>query len=254
MNHTDNKILSLSTALLLCMATLTLAAPPDGKGKPPKGNQPVAATALFSEGISSNMALQGELIDNGGFDTLHGQLAGGETITVMGDAGEALEILGLSFLPEYGVDLLGSGMVMFAESSGVSWTIRLDRDKVPPNRVQFKMRWVNKDGLERHLRIGWVVQFLSGEELTFDDTTDDYGKVTNESTSLEEAVIEFVSDPFRIDGDVKVDGRGKKKTELVVFSRYGELYSSDAPWCGVNGESADICKASTTIQTDLVTN
>jgi len=77
MNHTDSKILSLSTALLLCMATLTLAAPPDGKGKPPKGNQPVAATARFfegipSEGISSNMALQGELIDNGVFDTLHG--------------------------------------------------------------------------------------------------------------------------------------------------------------------------------------
>jgi len=116
------------------------------------------------------------------------------------------------------------------------------------------MRWVNKDGLERHLRIGWVVQFLIDEEFTEKLTIDDYGVIDDDETSLESANITFDSDPFRIDGDVKVPGRGKKKTELVVFSRYGELYSSDAPWCGVNGASTDICKASTTIQTDLVTN
>jgi len=225
------------------MATLTLAAPPDGKGKPPKGNQPVAATASFSGGISSNTALQGELIDNGGFDTLHGQLAVGETITVMGDAGEALFVLGSSFLPKGTYS--ASDMVIFDDTtSGVSWTIRLDRDKEPSPRVQFKMRWVNEAGLERHLRIGWVVQFLSGEELTIDD----YGEVTNESASLEEAVIAFASDPFRIDGDVEVDGRRKKKTELVVFSRYGEEYSADAPWCRTDTDPPT-CRESTMIQT-----
>ena len=119
MNHTDSKFLSLSTALLLCIATLTLAAPPDGKGKPPKGNQPVAATAIFLGEISSiPSALQGELIDNGGFDTLHGQLAVGETITVTGDAGEALMLLEeslneldppSSLLPEEGVISSGDG-------------------------------------------------------------------------------------------------------------------------------------------------
>lgn len=248
MNHTDSKILSLSTALLLCIATLTLAAPPDGKGKPPKGNQPVDATASFSGEILSNMALQGELIDNGGFDTLDGQLAGGETITVAGDAGDALEVLGSSVLPGQGVTLLG-GMVIFDESSGASWTVRLDRDKQPPNRVQFKMRWVNGAGFEHHLRIGWVVQAYEDEIYPLGN--DDYG--VSSSSSLELATIIFESDLFRIGGNVEVPGKGKKtKTELEVFSQYGEQYP-DVPWCAMGGLNlADpTCRESTAIQTEL---
>jgi hypothetical protein len=91
MNQTNIKILSLSTALLLCLGSLALAARPDGKGKPPKGNQPVDATVSFYMGdIISNGLLLAELINNGDFDTLDGQLAGGETIAVAGDAGAAL--------------------------------------------------------------------------------------------------------------------------------------------------------------------
>jgi len=239
MIDTAKKILSLSTALLLFFGALALAAPPAGKGKPPKGNQPLPATAAFSGEIMSNMVLQGEFVDNGDFDTLEGQLAMGETITVAGDAGGALEILGSSVLPGEGVSQPGSGMVIFDENSGVSWTIRLDRDQQPPNRVQFKMRWVNGAEFEHHLRIGWVVQAYKDEIYPLPDS--EYGKVLPGETSLESATISFDADFFRIDGKVPT-GRGKK-TELEVFSRYGETV---APWCAI-----PTCRESTTIQTNL---
>ena len=257
MNHTDKKILSLSTALLLCFGALALAAPPPGKGKPPKGNQPVDATASFVSGdITSNMALQGEFIDNGGFDTLAGQLVTGETITVGGDAGQGLVVLNSlhSILPSNGASYdpgcsATNCLVTFDVNSGVTWTVRLDRDKEPANRVQFKMRWVNGSGHEQHLRIGWVVQAYEGEKYPLDDI--DYG--VSSSSSLESATINFASDLFRIDGDVEVPGKGKKtKTELEVFSRYGEQYPN-APWCAMGGLNlADLtCRESTTIQTAL---
>lgn len=249
MIHTDTKILSLAAALLLCFGTYALAAPPEGKGKPPKGNQAVAATAEFtgdimSSGLWDGWLLQGELIDNGDFDTMEGQLTDGEAITVTGDAGGALWSLAADVLPAAGVNLVDERMVIFYdEASGVTWKIRLDRDKEPPNRVQFKMRWLNAEGFERHLRIGWVVQAYDGEDYPLDD--DYYGVVTTpfEGDSLTSAMIEFIDDPFRIDGKVPT-GRGKK-TELKVFSHYGEVNSA---WCNM-GNSNGPCVASTVILT-----
>ncbi len=248
MIHTDKKILSLATALLLCFGTLALAAPPEGKGggKGGTGNQPIDATADFNFAgeiieIMSNVALQGEFIDNGDFDTLAGQLAMGETITVGGDAGEALETLAASVLPaqDQGVDIQ-PGMVTFDELGEVSWTIRLDRDKQPENRVQFKMRWLNGAGFEHHLRIGWVVQGGYEDEI-YPLPDSEYGEVPEGVTSLESATVTFATDFFRIDGKVPT-GRGKK-TELEVFSHYGEI---NAPWCPNR-----TCRESTTIKTAL---
>ena len=257
MIHTDTKILSLAAALLLCFGTYALAAPPEGKGggKGGKGNQPIAATADFTAPdvltlveIMSNVPLQGEFIDNGGFDTLGGQLAGGETITVTGDAGGALVYLAAIVLPAAGVNVQ-PGMVTFNADSGVTWKIRLDRDKQPENRVQFKMRWLNDDGLEHHLRIGWVVQAYEDE--IYPLPTDEYGEVTDDGTSLASATVIFDTDFFRIDGEVVVlPIKGKKtKTEPEVFSHYGEVNSASAPWCNMG--DAGPCVASTVIQTAL---
>ncbi|MCH9027153.1 MAG: hypothetical protein IIA05_08580 [Proteobacteria bacterium] len=277
MIHTDTKILSLAAALLLCFGTYALAAPPEGKGKPPKGNQPVDATAEFSGDIMSSGLvdgrLQGELVDNGGFDTMKGQLLSGEEITIGGDAGGALQYFaGIPpdvlpadppVLPAAGVDVQYR-MVTFDVDSGVTWTIRLDRDKEPPNRVQFKMRWLNVDGFERHLRIGWVVQAYEDEIYPLPDS--EYGEVADGDTSLESATVTFDADFFRIDGDVVVPSKGKKtKTEQEVFSQYGELYDATvAPWCAMGGTLGELldpdssetiypCRESTTIQTALVT-
>lgn len=276
MIHTDTKILSLAAALLLCFGTYALAAPPEGKGKPPKGNQPVDATAAFSGDIMSSGFLdghlQGELVDNGGFDTLNGQLVMGETITIGGDAGEGLAELDSrhSILPT-GATVMCSGncSVLFAvllndENSGVTWTIRLDRDKQPPNRVQFKMRWLNAAGFEHHLRIGWVVQAYDGEIYPLPDS--EYGEVPDGDISLASTTVTFDADFFRIDGEVVVLGKWKKtKTEPEVFSHYGELYDDTvSPWCAMGGtlgeeDPADPnntifpCVESTTIETNLGT-
>lgn len=254
MIHTDKKILSLSTALLLCFTTLALAAPPPGKGGG-KGNQSIDGFACFDGEIMSNTLLQGAFIDNGNFDTLAGQLATGDTITVSGDAGDGLVVLDSlhSILPNgasYDSCPTANCFVTFDVDSGAIWTIRLDRDKEPEDRVQFKMKWVNEAGLEHHLRIGWVVQAYDGEKYPLDP--DDYGAST--SSSLESAAITFNSDLFRIEGDIEVPGKGKKtKTELEVFSRYNEQYhTDDAPWCGMGGMAVPpTCRESTTIQTDL---
>lgn len=277
MIHTDTKILSLAAALLLCFGTYALAAPPEGKGggKGGKGNQPIAATANFTDlpnliEIMSNTALQGEFIDNGDFDTLTGQLAIGETITIGGDAGAGLAALDPihSILPTGATaSCNGNCSVLFAvlsndENSGVTWTIRLDRDKQPANRVQFKMRWVNDDGLERHFRMGWVVQAYEDEIYPLPNS--EYGYVIDNGTSLESATVIFAAVFFRIDGDVLVPGRGKKtktKTELEVFSHYGEVYDATvASWCAMGGTLGEVdpadpnntifpCRESTTIQT-----
>jgi len=266
MIHTDTKILSLAAALLLCFGTYALAAPPEGKGggKGGEGNQPIAATANFTDQdnlieIMSNTALQGEFIDHGDFDTLGGQLTDGETITVTGDAGGALEYLAAIVLPAAGVDVQPR-MVTFHAESGVTWKIRLDRDKQPPNRVQFKMRWLSAAGFEHHLRIGWVVQAYEDEIYPLPDS--EYGEVTDGDTSLKSTTVTFDADFFRIDGDVVVPSKGKKtKTELEVFSQYGELYHDpDAPWCALegtlgvldpdSGETIYPCRESTTIATD----
>ncbi|MCH8930293.1 MAG: hypothetical protein IIA98_05175 [Proteobacteria bacterium] len=284
MIHTDTKILSLAAALLLCFGTYALAAPPEGKGKPPKGNQPVDATAAFTGDIISmgledgSGRLQGELVNNGGFDTMNGQLVMGETITIGGDAGAGLAELDdpdYSILPT-GATVMCNGncSVLFAvllddENSGVTWTIRLDRDKEPPNRVQFKMRWLNAAGLEHHLRIGWVVQAYEDE--IYPLPPGEYGD-TGGDTSLASATVIFYRDFFRIDGDVVVPSKGKKtktKTELEVFSHYGELYDDTvsptiAPWCAMGGISGEPdpadpnntifpCRESTTIETNLGT-
>ena len=249
MIHTDKKILSLSMALLLCFGTLALAAPPAGKGGG-KGNKEIDATASFAGEITSS-TLQGVFVDNGDFDTLAGQLAGSEFITVIGDAGGALENLAASKLPAAGI-VVGEREVSFDVASGVSWTIRLDRDKYPLNRVQFKMRWVNAAGLEHHLRIGWVVQGYEDEVYPLPPS--EYGEVPTGVASLASTTITFATDFFRVDGKVPT-GRGKK-TELEVFSKYGEIYSVSTPWCNM-GISADpypelaLCVASTTILTAL---
>lgn len=263
MSHTIKTIFIWFTALLLCFGTLALAGPPEGKGGG-KGNKPVDATASFTMGdIKSSGELQGELIDNGGFDTLEGQLAGAEFISVGGDAGHglaAIEAADGMFLPPgttaYCADESGAPpcLVTF---SGATWTIRLDRDKEPANRVQFKMRWVNEAGLERHLRIGWVVQAYENEKYPLD--SEDYGD-SDGSTTLESATVIFDSDLFRIDGDIEVAGKGKKKkTELEVFSRYGETFDTVTPWCSTMGTTDDgttvvECRASTTIVTALPVN
>ena len=263
MIRNDKTILSLSAALLLCFGALALAAPPDGKGGG-KGNKPIDAFACFGGEILSNMTLQGEFIDNGGFDTLEGQLAVGEIITVGGDAGDGLAVLNSlhSILPddEASVSVYPTGCEEIEGTacsvdfySGVTWTVRLDRDKEPENRVQFKMRWVNAEGFERHLRIGWVVQAYEDEIYPLPDS--EYGTVLADDTSLESATVTFETDFFRIDGKVPT-GRGKK-TELEVFSHYGEVYdASVAPWCNMGipptyHDDPAPCVASTIIQTDL---
>lgn len=255
MIHTNKTLLTFFTALLLCFVTLVLAAP-GGKGKPPKGNQSVAVTASFTGDIMSSAAFPGELINSGDFDTLEGQIPESGYIIVGGDAGSGLAALDVDHTilpPDVPITCDGSiCTVMFDPSSGVTWTIRLDRDKEPENRVQFKMRWISANGFEFHVRLGWVVQFLIGEELTIAD----YGVVTNDSTSLESATITFgdVSSGvvFRIEGDVEVDDgnkRKKKKTELQVFSRYGETFGANAPWCNMG--TAGVCVSTTTIETAL---
>lgn len=256
MIHTDTKILSLAAALLLCFGTYALAAPPEGKGKPSKGNQPVDATAVFSgDIISSGLVdgrLPGEFIDNGDFDTLKGQLVIGEFITIRGDAGEGLAALDLdySILPTGATaSCNGNCSVLFEvlhddENSGVTWTIRLDRDKQPKNRVQFRMRWLNGAGLEHHLRIGWVVQAYGDEIYPLPDS--EYGEVTKgDPSSLKSTTVTFDADFFRIDGKV-LTGRGKK-TEQEVFSQYGEQFlqpddpevDPTSPWCGMGGTATD---------------
>lgn len=251
MIHTDKKILSLSMALLLCFGALALAAPPPGKGGG-KGNKEIDATASFAGDITSS-TLQGVFVNNGDFDTLAGQLSGSEFITVIGDAGGALENLATSELPAAGVGFGAGREVSFDVDSGASWTIRLDRDKEPENRVQFKMRWVNAAGLEHHLRIGWVVQGGYEDEV-YPLPESEYGTVLEGVTSLKFATVTFATDFFRVDGKVPT-GRGKK-TELEVFSQYGEIYSDSTPWCnmGISNEPLPepaLCVASTTIQTAL---
>ena len=261
MMYTDKKILSLSAVLLLCFGTLSLSAPPDGKGKPGGGNQPLDATARFYLGdiISNGLEdgkLQGELVTGVDFDVLEGQLLSGETISVGGDAGEALAVLGSSVLPVQGVDIQ-PGMVIFDVASGVSWKIRLDRDKEPSPRAQFYMSWLDAAGNDSYLRIGWVTAAYEGEKYPLDPL--DYG--TSSSPSLESTTIIFGedgtpgSDPFRIQGSVEVPGKGKKtKFELEVFSRYGELYDENvAPWCNMGIETTPPapCVASTRIDTEL---
>ncbi|MCH8220170.1 MAG: hypothetical protein IIA76_02375 [Proteobacteria bacterium] len=150
----------------------------------------------------------------------------------------------------------------------MTWTIRLDRDKDPTNRVQFKMRWLNAAGFEHHLRIGWVVQAYEDE--IYPLPTDEYGD-TGGDTSLASATVIFDTDFFRIDGDVVVPSKRKKtKTELEVFSHYGEQFlqpdpqvEPTSPWCAMGGTSGEMvpnseemifpCRESTTIQTALGT-
>lgn len=265
MINTHRTILSSSATLLLCFTALALAAPPDGKGggKGGKGDKSVDVAACFVNGDILSSNLRGELTDNGDFDILVGTIGSidiGETITVGGDAGTALVLLEspYSILPagtkayvDYDPDCTANCIVTFDEASGVIWKIRLDRDKEPPNRVQLKMRWLNGAGLERHLRIGWVVQAYEDED---EDVIEkypldpkDYG--TSTSSSLHNTTVTFASDLFRIDGDVVVLGsKGKKmKTELEVFSLYDAKYPA-TPWCG-GGTDGSTCQESTTIRT-----
>ena len=140
----------------------------------------------------------------------------------------------------------------------MTWTIRLDRDKLPANRVQLKMRWVNDAGLERHLRIGWVVQAYEDERYPLFD--EDYGTSTANAEgvySLQETTVTFASDLFRIDGDVVVLGKGKKtKTEHHVFSPYNAQHDDATTWCGMGGLILEdlTCRESTTIQTHTGTD
>ena len=258
MIHTYRTILSSSTALLLCCGALALAAPPDGKGggNGGKGNKPVDAAACFAGEILSNMTLHGGLVDSGGFDTLEGSIGSGETVSIGGDAGAALVALEspYSILPGTGAsyNCTATCIVTFDEASGATWTIRLDRDKVPADRVQLKMRWVNGAGLERHLRMGWVVQAYEDEKYPLDPG--DYGVSTG--SSLQDTSVTFVSDLFRIDGDIEVPGKGKKtktETELEVFSLYDAQYPA-TPWCAMGGALGFTCQESTTIQTHTGTD
>ena len=253
MKYATRTILGLSTALLLLSSTISIAAPPPGKGGG-KGNKPVDAYACFQGEIMSNLVLSGDLTDSGVLETLVGQLAGGETITIGGDATEALAALeaGNSILPAGGVTYdagcaEGNCLVTFAAGSGLTWPVRLDRDPEPAARVPLKMRWVNGADLERHLRMGWVVQAYEDEKYPLDPN--DYG--TSSNGSLSSAVITFDGDLFRVDGDIVVPGKGKKiKTEQEVFSIYGAQRDVATPWCGIDTVTVE-CVESTTIETEV---
>jgi len=213
-----------------------------GTGNPGEGNQPLPGSADLLPGgdISSNWQLQGSFIDHGGeeaeFETLEGELTAGERLTVAGDAGAALGELGSSVLPPgalafpTGCDQTAAAdceEVLFDSLTGLTWIIRLDHDKNPPDRVQLQFGWLNPVGNQHHLRIGWLVQGNLPSE-------DDYGDLTTLSSggpcppltpseppcSLRDGQVHFIGDPFRIDGDMPV-GKGKKRVQ-VVYSEYGQ--------------------------------
>ena len=195
-----------------------------GGGNPGSGNQGEDGTAVFSGDLSAD--LNGNFIDNSGYETLSAQLTGGETLTVMGNAGAQLIIehngspvgilpSGVGFLPTGCEDFSTCDSVVFNSASPTVWTIRLDHDKTPPDRVQFRLNWTNTIGEQHFLRVGWVVSGTPNPE---------FGELSlsSPSNSLRDAEIEFVADPYRIDGNL-LTGKGKsKKTEPFIYSEYGE--------------------------------
>ena len=218
MKHSTRKfiVISIIGVLLLCLGTLSIAGHKPGHGgggKPGSGNQGEVGTAAFSGDLSAD--LNGSFIDHGGFETLSAQLTGAETLTVVGSAGAQLIIEDdkslVGILPS-GVGFLPTGVV-FNSASPTVWTIRLDHDKTPPDRVQFRLTWNNTIGEQHFLRVGWVVSGTPNPE---------FGELGefSPSNSLRDAEIEFVSDPYRIDGKL-LTGQGKK-TEQHVYWSYGE--------------------------------
>lgn len=195
-------------------------------GNPGSGNQDEDGTAKFSGDLSGS--LSGGFI-GGDFETLSAQLTGGETLTVTGSAGEQLMtedggspvgILpsGVGFLPDGCEDSPPCDSVVFNSASPTEWTVRLDHDKEPADRVQFRLSWHNEAGEQHFFRVGWITMLpdVPSEE--------DFGELTvsSPSNSLRDAEIEFVSDPYRIDGNL-LKGKGKK-TDQYIYVHYGDGY------------------------------
>jgi hypothetical protein len=157
---------------------------------------------------------------------MNGQLTGGETLTVTGSAGQQLIIedgspvgilpSGVGFLPPGCGTMTACDSVEFNSASPTEWTIRLDHDKEPADRVQFRLSWHNEAGEQHFFRVGWITM------LPDSPSGEDFGELTvsSLSNSLRDAEIEFVSDPYRIDGKL-LTGRGKK-TKGHVYWSYGE--------------------------------
>ena len=191
-------------------------------------NQDEVGSAIFSGELSGD--LNGSFIDDvadGGFETLSAQLTGTEMLAVTGSAGAQLIIEDndspVGILPSdvgFGPDGCEASppcdSVVFNSASPTVWTIRLDHDRSPPDRVQFRLNWSNTIGEQHWLRVGWVI---SGDH---SPSGNDFGELTvsSPSNSLRDAEIEFVADPYRIDGKI-LTGKGKK-TKRIIYSEYGE--------------------------------
>ncbi len=186
------------------------------------GNQGEEGTAVFSSDLSGGII--GSLVDLSNFETMSAQLTGAETLIVTGSAGAQLIIehnnspvgilpSGVGFGPEGCEASPPCDSVVFNSASPTEWTIRLDHDKVPAERVQFRLNWTNTVGEQHYFRVGWVVQGNNSP------SGDDFGKLVG-GTTLRSADIEFAADPYRIDGKL-LTGKGKKTTQFI-YSEYGE--------------------------------
>lgn len=210
------------TSIVLLACCLGVAA---AKGKPGAGNQPIPGTAEFTAGwdITSNGQLVGGWVDHGTFETISGELAGGETLTISGEPGLFLAVLDDCMggvLPEAADCDLVAGTVTFFDAG---WHLRLDKDKEPPNRVQLRITWTNANG-EFHA-------FSMGLPPFSELFPDDFGEVTahadgtyladGEQPSLTDATVAYMGDPFQLRAHL-LTGKGKK-TALFVYSSYYEL-------------------------------
>ena len=208
------------------------------------GNQGEDGTAVFSGVVEAS--LMGSFVDEVGsndFEIMDGQLTGVETLTVKGEAALILmffddecrkspadpELCSI-YSAEKGVLPLGVQRlpascgelpeppcvsVKFTAASSLQWKIRLDHDKQPEDRVQFKLTWNNEDGQQHLLKIGWLRAGMLDEW---------FGEMApgTPSNSLRASSVEFMADPFSLRGAVLV-GKGKKSVDWY-YSEYEEDY------------------------------
>ena len=195
-------------------------------GNPGSGNQDEDGTAVFSGDVYGS--LMGGFVTHTAddYETMNGQLTGGETLTVTGSAGVQLiaedhgspvGILpsGVGFLPSGCGMMTACDSVVFNSASPTEWTIRLDHNEEPADRVQFRLSWHNEAGEQHFFRVGWITKLPDAPSGA------NFGVLVGGS-SLADASVEYDADPIRIDG-LLLKGNGKK-TDQSIYVYYGDGY------------------------------